>query len=158
MKKLVVFSLVAMSVVLNGCLLVPFVDSFKESGIAESDRVRLFDKQIRQYKYALMDGRSGRMLKFVDKEKFTDMRKTYRTMFNEQKIVDTKIDYVDFEDESNVAKVDLEVSYFKVPQYVVQSRIESQTWKFELGDGWKLDSIDEIGEPMAQPNSKLFRP
>lgn len=158
MKKLAIVSLVAISFFLNGCLLVPFIDSFKESGIQESDRVRLFDKQIRQYKYALMDGRSGGMLKFVQREQFPEMRKTYRDMFNGQKIVDSKVDYVDFEDESHIAKVDLEVSYFRVPQYVVQSRIESQTWKFEVGTGWKLESIDEMGEPMAQPSSKLFRP
>lgn len=157
MKKLVVAALLAVCVSLSGCILVPFIDSFKESGVAESDRVRLFDKQIRQYNYALADGRSGRLLAFVEPESKESLRPQFRNLFKDQKIVDTRVDMVDFEEESYVANVDLEIRYFKVPQYVVQSRIEQQQWKFTLGSGWQLVSIKDSNEYMARPGSALFR-
>ena len=57
---------------------------------------------------------------------------------DKERLVDSKVDYVDFSDDAFSAKVDVTFKFFKVPFYIVTERKEQQTWRFAFGKGWKL--------------------
>jgi len=150
-RFLVVFLL---SLFLSGCVLVPWIDSYKKIGVSEGDRQRLLQERVLEFQRAVYWGRPEAALAFVDPEVRDDLWRVIRARGDREKIVDSKVEFVKFEENSYSAEVDVAVKYYRVPYYVVQERVERQQWNFTISDGWRysameLVELDELTAPGA---------
>ncbi|MCB0321032.1 MAG: hypothetical protein KDD60_08910 [Bdellovibrionales bacterium] len=130
----------------SGCaIFVPVIDSYKSIGVQRSDRERLLNKELVAFNQARFWGPKGNTLQYVD-EKAQEVMIDYLREQKEEKIVESQVDFVTFQEDAYEAKVSARVKFYRVPYYVVEEREESQSWVFSLSDGWKIRSIETVHE------------
>ncbi len=121
-----------------GCVLVPFVNAFKQTGVAEGDRMALLAPEVKKFSDGISWGNKGAALEVVSDEYRETVSKQLRGMGEEERIWECKVDDVTWSEEAYKAKVSVKVRYYRIPFYVVKTRIEEQRWQFSLATGWKL--------------------
>lgn len=126
------------AIVLQGCVLVPFLQAFKETGSTESDRMALLEPEARKFSDAMVLGNKQIAMTVVMPESWPTVSKQIRGRNEEERVVESKLDDVQYSEAARKATVTVKVRYFKVPFYIVKSRIEEQHWEFTMSDGWKL--------------------
>ena len=131
---------------LQGCVLIPFVQAFKETGATEGDRKALLEPEARKFADAMVLGNKSLAATVVMPESWPSISKQIRSRNEEERVVETKLDDVQYSDEARKATVTVKVRYFQVPFYIVKLRIEEQHWEFTMGDGWKLRDFAEVVE------------
>ncbi|MCB0311235.1 MAG: hypothetical protein KDD42_08365 [Bdellovibrionales bacterium] len=132
------FCFVGLGLALQACFLAPAIDSFKQAGMTESDRMRMLPKRIERFQDALYWGSREKALAFALPEARDQIAKQLKFSREEERIVDSKVTNLDFEDDATVADAQVIVQYYKVPFYIVTKRIENQKWQFSYADGWLL--------------------
>lgn len=129
---------------LQSCILAPFIDSFSQAGVTKNDRMRLLGEEVQRFNEALYWGRPDEALRFARADARATLQPGIRKLAKEEKVVDAKVEYVDFAEDAYSAEVNMVVRSYKVPVYIVQNRNEKQKWDFSLTDGWKLVSREEV--------------
>lgn len=142
------FVLAAFSLSQSGCILVPFIDSFKESGVTRADRERLLQQTVSDFQRERFWGNGGGALSFAEGTSREELREIIRDSRRSEKIVESEIEFIDFDKDAYKAQVDVIVKYYVVPQYVVQERIENQQWRFSFTDGWRFHALEVSGAPV----------
>jgi hypothetical protein len=128
---------------LSGCLLVPIVDGVKKIGVTKSDRMALLPDRVQSFNHAMYWGRSEDALAFALPESRPELMKSMKEAAKyQERIVETKVDFIDFDEDGTSATVDVTVKAFRVPVYVVNDTARRQRWVFSLTDGWQLAGID----------------
>jgi len=122
----------------SGCVLVPFVNAFKQTGVAEGDRMALLAPEVKKFSDGIAWGNKTAALEVVADQSRETISKQMRSAGEEERIWECKVDEVAWSDNAYKAKVSVKVKYYKVPFYVVKTRIEEQRWEFSLATGWKL--------------------
>ena len=121
---------------LDACVLVPFIDSYKEMGVTEGDRQALLAKTLKNFQDYIYWGQYNNALSFADEERGLDIKKSLNR-YKEVKIVTMKTDDVTFLNSSKEANVNVIVKYYKIPQYIVVDEVVNETWYFNIGN-WKI--------------------
>jgi hypothetical protein len=122
----------------SGCVLVPFVNAFKQTGVAEGDRMALLAPEVKKFSDGIAWGNKTAALEVVADRSREVISKQIRDVGEEERIWECKVDEVAWSEDAYKAKVAVKVKYYKVPFYVVKTRIEEQRWEFSLATGWKL--------------------
>lgn len=146
MKKMCLALLILF--VTSGCILVPAIDSFNKLGVAESDRQALLPQTLKKFQEQLYWGQRIEALKYAEEDSREAVAKALRPADEEQRIVESKIRGMDFTDNAYKAEVTIFTKFYKVPYYIVVQRIEKQSWRFSLSDGWKITAM-EVEEKSA---------
>lgn len=136
--------------ILQGCFLVPAIDSFKKLGVTREDRVKLLAPEIKRFEECLGWDDNFSALAYVDKEKRSAVSQQFRDRLKSERVVDHKIVSIDFSEDGYSATAEVIVRAYKVPYYVVQEHTEIHKWRFNLSDGWKLTELErrsETGSP-----------
>lgn len=130
--------LVIVFLLLQGCIAVPFINAYKEAGFTAEDRKAKLPKQVRLFGNNLGMSSSMQMAQFIAPDK----RREVMTKLDQpdRKIVDVKVNFVDFNEDGTDASVDLAVRGYQVPFYIVKTTVEHTKWKYD-GD-WLLYEID----------------
>ncbi|MGI6680723.1 MAG: hypothetical protein ACOX3T_04490 [Bdellovibrionota bacterium] len=129
---------------LDACVLVPFIDSYKQIGVSEGDRQALLPKTLKKFQDFVYWGQYSNALAFAKEDEVMNIRESLKR-YKEIKIVSMKVDDILFEDDSKKATVDIVVSYYKIPQYVVAKEKVREVWEFSLSD-WKIKERVMISE------------
>lgn len=137
-RTLVVIVGVLSLVNLSGCIFVPFIDAFKKTGATEGDRMALLAPEVQRFSEAIGWGKKSEALTFVLDESKKDISGQLKKVGSEERIVDSKVDEVEWANDAYDAHVAVKVQYFLVPYYIVKTRVEQQHWVFSLAGGWKL--------------------
>lgn len=128
---------------LGGCLLVPIVDGVKQIGVTKADRMALLPDRVASFNNAMYWGRSQDALTFALPESRADLTRAMKEASKyQERIVETKVDHIEFDDEGTHATVEVTVRAFRVPVYVVNDSAKQQRWVFSLTNGWQLAGID----------------
>lgn len=144
LRKLSVFLLLGVFVASSsGCFLAPAIDSFNKLGVTSSDRQALLAERIKLFSDALYWGEPSEAMLFVAPAHRVTLEPEFRRIKKQEKIVENKIESVEFSEDARKAKVEMTVRSYKVPFYVVNDRTEIQNWEFNLSDGWLLASRAE---------------
>jgi len=122
----------------QGCVLVPFITAFKQTGVTEGDRMALLPPEVKKYSDALSWGSKPSALAVVADDSRVEISKQLRGLGEDEHIVEAKIDEVEWMESAFKAKVFIKFRYYKVPFYVVKTRLEEQLWEFSVASGWKL--------------------
>lgn len=125
---------------LNGCVLVPFVQAFKESGLTESDRMALLPPRIKKFSDARIFGNKTDALDVVAPDARPEIAKQLADVGEHERIVKSKVEEVEWADSANKAKVVVKVESYKVTQLIVTTVTEEQQWEYSTGSGWLLTS------------------
>jgi hypothetical protein len=130
---------------LCGCFLVPAYDSFRKTGVTESQRIDLLPQELKRFTEALYWGKPGEALAFVAAEHVDELREGFAVSRENIRVVESKVTDIRFNDGAQEADVQMTVRYYQIPFFVVKDRQEQQKWEFGLTDGWKLKAR-EISE------------
>lgn len=136
--RLVLLALLLSLLSVNACVLLPVIEAVKKSGATESDRMALLSQDIKQFTDYLSWADKVGASQFVADEARAEIMKQYSDIGQSERIIESQLNDVRWEDSAHVAKVALRVKYFKVPFYVVNIRTENQEWVFAMSTGWKL--------------------
>lgn len=126
---------------MQGCILVPFVDAFKQAGVAEGDRQRLLAPDMKRFGDNLSAGTIPGALEYATSESRRTLARQFERIGSDEKIVDSKVLDVEFTNDSYNASARVAVRYFEVPYYVVKTRKEQQEWVFSISSGWKIEAL-----------------
>lgn len=129
------------SMAIQGCIFVPFVDAFKQTGVTEGDRQQLLGPEMKRFTENLSAGSVSSALAYATAESRKDLAKQFEKIGDGQKVVDSKVIDVEFTEDSYRASAKVAVRYFEIPYYIVKTRREQQDWIFSLSSGWKLSGI-----------------
>jgi hypothetical protein len=123
----------AISTLCTGCVvLAPIIETYRGLGISSSDRMALLDERVKVFHDAIYWGRSQHIVQYADKSVRAELLERARASRQNVKLIESKIDFVEFNDDIDEATVDVLVKFYKIPFYVVNERLERQTWKFVL--------------------------
>lgn len=139
-KRFIILSTVLSACFLQGCVLVPFIDAFKKTGVAESDRQAMLGSDVKKFTDALVWGSQMDALSMVQPEAQSEIAKQISTLGEGLKVVDAKVNNAVFTNDAYEAEVNLTLRFYESPYFVVKNQKESQKWVFSLSDGWKLKS------------------
>lgn len=124
----------------SGCVLVPFVQAFKESGLTEGDRMALLGPKVKKFSDARIFGNKTDAIALVTPEARSDISQQLRETGDKERVVKSQIEEVEWSDDARKAKVIVKVESYKVHQLVVNTTLEEQNWEFGAVDGWMLSS------------------
>lgn len=127
----------SVSTSLSGCVLVPFIQAFKEVGATEGDRMELLDKEIKGFNAAIVWGNNTEAASYVAPESQLKLSSQFKDTTEEERIVDTKVTNVVWGDGAREATVQVKTKFYRVPVYVVNTRTEEQRWIWNMGS-WKV--------------------
>jgi hypothetical protein len=122
---------------LSGCILVPFIQAFKEVGATEGDRMTLLNQEVKKFNAAVVWGNSTEAVSFIAPESQLKLASQFKDTTEEERIVDSKVNNVVWSDSARGAVVEVKTKFYRVPVYVVNTRVEQQRWAWAEGS-WKL--------------------
>jgi len=131
---------------LSGCIIVPFIQAFKETGATPADRMALLQPEAKKFSDAVVMGNKIAAMAFVLPESRSEVSKQIKGKNEDEKVVETRFDDVQWGEDAWNATVTMKVKYFKVPFYIVETRTEEQRWEFSMADGWKLRGFSIVEE------------
>lgn len=122
----------------SGCVLVPFIQAFKDVGVTEGDRMALLNERVKKFNAAVVWGNRAEAVSYVADASQLKLSPQFKDSSEEERVFDSKVSNVTWEDSARAATVEVKTKFYKIPVYVVTTRVEEQKWEFEAGDGWKL--------------------
>ena len=132
---------------LGGCVIIaPILDSFQKAGATESGRQGELQSSLKLFYQAQQWGRPEQTMLFVREDLRESMLEDFLRQNREERLVDTKIEYINWGSGSHDAKVDMLVKYYRAPYYIVTERRERQSWEFSFVDGWRLTAREVKSE------------
>ena len=83
---------------------------------------------------------TSQALEFVVPEERDRLREGIREhRMKKERIVESKVEDVIFDDDARTADVEMTIRYYRTPVYIVKDRLEVQKWSFVgVGTGWLL--------------------
>ena len=125
---------------LSGCVLVPFVQAFKETGLTEGDRMALLPPQVKRFSDARVFGNKTDAMSVVAPEARAEISSQLQSNNDQERIVKSRIDEIEWLEDAYKARVVLKVESFTMNQLVVKTTTEELKWEFKTGQGWVLTS------------------
>lgn len=129
---------------LDACVLVPFIDSYKEMGVTQSDRQALLPKTLKKFQDFIYWGQYANALSFATEESAEQIRESLKEYRN-FKIVSMSAQDILFSDSSREATAYIVVKYYKIPNYIVVDENVKETWVFS-NTSWKLKERVKVSE------------
>ena len=143
MRKLIL--VVFISVSLSGCFLAPAIDAVGNVGITKNDRTRLLPKSVKKFHEALYWRKQNEALTYTTEESRELFAQEFRQALKKERIVESKVEAMDFSEDGREATVEVMVKYYVEPYYMVNERLEHQDWEFNISDGWRIASRKQLG-------------
>jgi hypothetical protein len=135
-----------LAVNVTGCILVPFVQAFKETGLTEGDRMELLPPQLKKFSNARMFGNKSLAMALVASESQAQISKQMQDKSDQERIVKSQVDEIEWIENARKARVVMKVESFTVSQLIVKTKKEEQRWEFSPGSGWLMTERTEIVE------------
>ena len=128
---------VAVTISSSGCILVPFIQAFKDVGATEGDRMTLLNDEVKSFNSAIVWGNHTEAASFIAPESKLTITAQFKDTTEEERIVDSKVSNVVWSDSARGALVEVKTKFYRIPVYVVNTRVEEQRWAW-TGGSWKL--------------------
>ncbi|RMD85196.1 MAG: hypothetical protein D6808_05765 [Candidatus Dadabacteria bacterium] len=130
----------------SGCAAIaPSVIAVKEAGFTESGRKEAFNKSIRGFYSALFWQNIAQALDYVDENNRDSMFKWIRSFKRPNRIVDTKIESLTFDEGAFSAEVEVSRKIMNDDTRVVKTVVQKEIWVFSRMQGWKVKSVQNVG-------------
>lgn len=131
---------------LSGCVLVPFVQAFKETGLTEGDRMELLPPQLKKFSDARVFGNKSLAMALVASESQAAISKQLQDRNEQERIVKSQVDEIEWIENARKARVVMKVESFTMNQLIVKTKKEEQRWEFTAVSGWLMTDRSEMAE------------
>lgn len=135
-----------LTVGMSGCVLVPFVQAFKETGLTEGDRMELLPPQLKKFSDARVFGNKSLAMALVASESQAEISKQLQDRNEQERIVKSQVDEIEWIENARKARVVMKVESFTMNQLIVKTKKEEQRWEFTPGSGWLMTDRSEMAE------------
>ena len=135
----------------TGCIFVPIIDGVKKVGLTKSDREALLTPKVKDFQDLVYWSKFQEAGVFIKEDVRGDQLRELSRKYKDYRLVDSKIDFIDFNESGDAATVSVTARRFKVPFYIVEDYAEDQKWEFSLSDGWRFVSAKKA---QKLPDSK----
>ncbi|NDC39248.1 MAG: hypothetical protein EBZ48_14585 [Proteobacteria bacterium] len=118
------------------------MDSFKRSGVTESDRQSLLRQQAKEFHNILSFGRLDAAAPFMEEELRVELLPKLTKALKTDKFVDHAIEDIRFEDDSRRAVVSVNAKIFRNTDFLLKDHTLTEQWIFHTGGSWRLASYE----------------
>jgi hypothetical protein len=126
-------------------------DIFATDGV----KAKRLNERVEKFHQALYWSSAQEAAMYIDKSQRREILRTLIGEKQKQKLVDLSVDFVDLQSDGETALIDVRVRYYPIPHYVIITRVDQETWKFDrFGGGWFLTDR-EIGEELNKDSFQL---
>lgn len=147
MQQIIRLFLVILFLNLTACqIFVPLIEGFKDTGMTESDRAQLLQKELKQFHFALTDSDRSRAMAFATGDFLLDFKNIVRQMSRNERQVSAQVDFVEMQESAFKAEVEVFFKYFRQTDYIVKERLVKESWEYSRGSGWKLSGFKVMEE------------
>ena len=122
----------------TGCIFIPLIDGVKKIGVTKSDREALLSSEVKEFQDLVYWNKFQLAGAKIQEEVRSQQLKQLTKRYKDYRLVDSTIDAIDFDKDSDHATVTVTARRFKVPFYIVEAYTEDQTWAFSVNSGWKF--------------------
>ena len=126
----------------SGCVFAPAISGIQDAGLTESGRKQRLSRDLRDFHNALFWGNLNGALPYIQPESMSELRTVLLDKKKSGRIVDSKIEFVDFSEGAWKASVDVSTRVHDKATNIVKEVAEFETWNFTVQDGWKVESIE----------------
>lgn len=124
---------------LEGCLLVPVVESVSSMGITNKDRQTLLNNTLKKFHEALYWENATEALAYVDEAALPDVKaKIKEEVLGDAKNFERKVVSVEFSPDARKADVTVSTKGYNPSTLIVAERRDLEKWNFSLGSSWML--------------------
>lgn len=128
---------------LSGCILVPAVDSARKAGLTKLGRQEALESRLREFHNALFWGRFNSAVAFATPENESVLRNQFRNNQGKRRVVDSKVEYINFDEDAYKADVEMELRYHNLATNIVTPARKFEEWQFSVSDGWRIVAMTE---------------
>jgi hypothetical protein len=133
-----IVAVLSVCLLICGCILIPAIDGVKKMGFTKSDREALLQPEVERFQEYVYWNRWQQAGAMVRDDLRNEMIKERLAKAKGYRLVDSKVDFIEFDEDGSKALVDLTIRRYKVPFYLVEEVAEQQTWEFTVSSGWKF--------------------
>lgn len=144
MKKFI--PLLVIPFLVSSCvILAPIINTFKETGAMQADREMLLHKAVKKFHQLQATRTPEQSATFAKDEIKAEMANQLRAQGKRERIIESMISTLEFQEESHKATLVMNVKYYRVMQSVVKERLVEEKWEFvSTAQGWKVASITPL--------------
>lgn len=129
---------------LSSCIFVPLFEGVKKVGITKSDREALLPDKIKEFHELIYWNKMTDAVGYIQGNSRQEQARALKKDVKDYHVVDSKVDFISYNDDSTSAKVDIIVRRYKIPYYIVEEITQEETWEFSTVDGWLFVSKKNI--------------
>lgn len=126
------------SILFSGCILAPAIKGVQDAGFRSSDRQMKLGETLKEFKEGLYWGHLPKVLAYTDTQAQESVQKAFSRVGRSERITEVSVDNTSFDEDGYKAQVAMVVRYFRVPEYLVQERVDTQNWEYSFSEGWKM--------------------
>jgi len=122
----------------------------------EGERAKLLGKTVESYHQAMYWNDGELASSYVSPEVRSSFIRDFSQRKNSEKLVDVKIESIDYQPEKLVATVNTKTKFYQIPAYTVLTRFEQEKWKFDrFSGGWHTEGVTEVDPSHFAKSNKL---
>jgi hypothetical protein len=137
MKKIIL----VVFVLLLGCSGKAQPHSIENLFVSSKGQAKQLPEVIKLFNHNLYWGSLEQAAEYIVPENRSQFVRNAKSKRETEKLVDLEIGYIDFSDNNDSATVDIKVKYYRVPNYIIETRYDQQRWSFSrYSGGWLLEN------------------
>jgi hypothetical protein len=145
LRRCLVFGLVAGGLVsLQGCIFVPILDGFNQSGVTSGQRAAKLAKTVKEFQDYVFWGDVDKALAMAEPEHRKEIGKSLQKLPKDERVVETKMLSADYSEDVYDADVVVQTKSFDKRTLAVHERNIAQKWVFYMGSGWVIKELNEV--------------
>lgn len=127
----------------TGCIFVPVIEGVNQMGLTKEDRASLLPGEVKRFQDARYWGNYLNALSYVLDESKDSIGKQLRRRPEGEKIVKSELREIELSPDGHEADVEVLMKRYDQNTLVVRNIEEVQHWRFLMGKGWRLLSMNE---------------
>ncbi len=143
-RALVIGSVVGAIVSLQGCIFVPILDGFNQSGVTSGQRAAKLSKTVKDFQDFVFWGDVEKALAMADPDYRKEISKALQKLPKDERVVETKMLSADYSEDAYDADVVVQTKSFDKRTLAVHERNVAQKWVFYMGSGWVIKEMNEV--------------
>jgi len=131
---------------LQGCIFVPILDGFNNSGVTSTQRAAKLSKAVKEFQDYVFWGDVEKALNLADPEHRKEINKALLNIPKDERVVETKMLSADYSEDAYDADVVVQTKSFNKNTLTVYERNVSQKWVFYMSSGWLITEFGDVRE------------
>jgi hypothetical protein len=130
--------------ILQGCIFVPILDGFNNTGVTSGQRAAKLPKAVKEFQDYVFWGDVDKALAMAEPEYRKELSQSLMKLPKEERVVEIKMLSADYSEDAYDADVVVQTKSFDKRTLAVHERNVAQKWVFYIGSGWVIKELNEV--------------